>query len=182
MGTGYLDRRDAGCALAECLLEHRNGGALVLALPGGGIPVAYEIAIALGLELDVLAGDRPLPDVSGRPVLLVDDGIATGSTMLRAIDALRQLAPRRITVVVPVASPDAFEAVSAHADDVVCPFVPPDFHAVGWWYREFGVTSDAELRTLLARARSGPVLPHAAWTHTREVLRLAAAIGMPGRA
>ena len=96
-------------------------------------------------------GDRPALSLHGRPVLLVDDGLATGATMCAAVQAVRAHAPSRIGVAVPVASREALAAVGALADDVVCPLMPESFHAVGLWYRDFGQTSDEEVKALLAR-------------------------------
>jgi erythromycin esterase-like protein/adenine/guanine phosphoribosyltransferase-like PRPP-binding protein len=187
---------------------------LVLALPRGGVPVAYEVARALGAPLDVFVvrklgvpgyeelamgavatggvrvlneqlverlgipeqmidavaaherqelarrerlyrGGRPPPDVRGRTVILVDDGLATGATMHAAIQALRQQHPARIVVAVPTASPETCEEMKAKADDVICGITPEPFHAVGRWYRDFSQTTDEEVRVLLAR-RSDP--------------------------
>jgi len=81
--------------------------------------------------------DRPMPDVKGKTVILVDDGLATGATMLVAIQALRQLQPQRIVVAVPTASPETCEAMKAEADDAVCAVTPEPFYAVGAWYQDF---------------------------------------------
>jgi len=96
-------------------------------------------------------GRPPIP-LSGRTAILVDDGLATGATMLAAARALRQQKPRRIVVAVPVAAPDACEEFQAHVDEVICAFVPEPFHAVGIWYEDFAQTSDTEVRELLERA------------------------------
>jgi len=96
-------------------------------------------------------GDRPPPSLVGRPVLLVDDGLATGATMSAAVQAVRAQAPSRIGVAVPVASREAVAAVGALADEVICPVVPEDFRAVGIWYRNFDQTSDEEVKALLGR-------------------------------
>lgn len=97
-------------------------------------------------------GHRPALSLQGRPVLLVDDGLATGATMCAAVQAVRLQAPSRIGVAVPVASQEALATVGALADDVVCPLVPESFHAVGLWYRDFDQTSDEEVKGLLSRA------------------------------
>jgi predicted phosphoribosyltransferase len=99
-------------------------------------------------------GDRPPPDVRGRTVILVDDGLATGSTMQAAIKALRQQQPARIVVAVPTASPDVCEQLRSQADEVICAITPQPFHAVGLWYDDFSQTSDEEVRQLLARSRA----------------------------
>jgi erythromycin esterase-like protein/predicted phosphoribosyltransferase len=183
---------------------------LVLALPRGGVPVAYQVARGLGAPLDVFVvrklgvpgyeelamgaiatggvrvlndqlverlgigeqaieaiaarerqelerrerlyrGDRPPPDVRGRTVILVDDGLATGATMHAAIEALRQPNPARIVVAVPTASPEACEEMKEKADDVICAITPEPFHAVGRWYQDFSQTADEKVGILLAR-------------------------------
>src|SRR3982075_319563 len=94
---------------------------------------------------------RPPLDVRGRPVILVDDGLATGATMHAAIQALRQQNPARIVVAVPTASPETCEEMRARADDVICGITPEPFDAVGRWYRDFSQTTDEEVGFLLAR-------------------------------
>jgi predicted phosphoribosyltransferase len=117
-----------------------------------------EIDAVVARELQELArrerlyrGDRPPPDVAGRTVILVDDGLATGATMRAAILNLRQQHPGRIVLAVPTASPDSCEALKAEADDVVCAITPEPFFAVGHWYEDFAQTTDDEVRELLAR-------------------------------
>jgi erythromycin esterase-like protein/predicted phosphoribosyltransferase len=207
----FRDRRDAGRLLAENLAAYANRpDALVLALPRGGVPVAYEVARALGAPLDVFVvrklgvpgyeelamgavatggvrvlndqlverlgipeqmidavaarelqelarrerryrGGRPPPDVRGRTVILVDDGLATGATMHAAIEALRQQKPTRIVVAVPTASPETCEEMKTKADDVICAITPEPFQAVGRWYQDFSQTTDEEVEALLSR-------------------------------
>lgn len=207
----FLDRRDAGRRLAEKIAGYSNRpDVLVLALPRGGVPVAYEVARVLNAPLDVFVvrklgvpgyeelamgavatggvrvlnnevveglgipapmidavatrerqelarrerlyrDDRPQPEVRGRTVILVDDGLATGATMYAAIEALRQQGPARIVVAVPTASPDTCEEMKSKADEVICAITPEPFHAVGRWYQEFSQTTDEEVRELLAR-------------------------------
>jgi predicted phosphoribosyltransferase len=207
----FRDRRDAGRALAERLAAYANRpDVLVLALPRGGVPVAYEVARTLGAPLDVFVvrklgvpgyeelamgavatggvrvlndqliehlgipdhvidavtarerqelarrkrlyrGGRPPSDISGRTVILVDDGLATGATMQAAIEALQQQNPIRIVVAVPTASPDTCEEMKAKADDVICAITPEPFEAVGRWYQDFSQTTDEEVGALLAR-------------------------------
>jgi predicted phosphoribosyltransferase len=101
-------------------------------------------------------GDRPPPDVRGRTVILVDDGLATGATMLAAIQALRQQQPGRIVVAVPIAAPETCEALRAEADEVICAITPEPFYAVGAWYADFSQTTDEEVRDLLASAAREP--------------------------
>jgi predicted phosphoribosyltransferase len=98
-------------------------------------------------------GDRPPPEVRGRTVILVDDGLATGSTMLAAVKALQAQRPARIVVAVPTASAETCEALRSEADEVVCATTPEPFRAVGLWYEDFSQTSDDEVRDLLSRAR-----------------------------
>jgi putative phosphoribosyl transferase len=96
-------------------------------------------------------GNRPPPEVRGMTVILVDDGLATGSTMLAAVQALRKLGPARIVVAVPVASPDTCELLKSEVDEIVCAATPEPFYAVGLWYRDFSQTTDEEVRELLQR-------------------------------
>lgn len=99
-------------------------------------------------------GDRPFPDLTGKTVILVDDGLATGATMRAAITALRQEGPGRVVVAVPVAAPQTCEAFRDIADEVVCAATPEPFRAVGLWYEDFSQTTDEEVRALLERART----------------------------
>jgi erythromycin esterase-like protein/predicted phosphoribosyltransferase len=118
----------------------------------------YLIDAVAERELEELArreriyrGGRPPPDVRGRTVILVDDGLATGATMLAAIRALRKLQPARIVVAVPIAAHDTCEALRAEVDEVICAITPEPFDAVGRWYEDFSQTSDEEVRALLTR-------------------------------
>src|ERR1700719_4200373 len=210
----FRDRREAGWLLAERLAAYANRpDVLVLALPRGGVPVAYEVASALGAPMDVFVvrklgvpgyeelamgavatggvrvlndqlverlgipeqmidavaarelqelarrerlyrEGRPPPNVRGRTVVLVDDGLATGATMQAAIEALRQLQPARIVVAVLTPSPEACEEMRAKVDDVICAIAPEPFDAVGRWYQDFSQTTDEEVRGLLARRKA----------------------------
>ena len=212
----FVDRRAAGRELARHLRRFADGVDLVvLGLPRGGVPVAYEIARDLNAPLDVFvvrklgfpgheefaigaiasSGVRvlnedvtawyELPDemveavtrreraelerceqlyrerrpplvVKGRIVILVDDGLATGSTMTAAVRAVRQLEPARVVVAVPVCAAETCEALSEIADEVVCPYRPEPFRAVGLWYEEFSPTSDAEVIKLLHSVETAP--------------------------
>ena len=205
----FRDRHDAGIALAALLQGYgRRNDVVVLALPRGGVPVAFEVAAALHLPLDVfsvrklgvpghpelamgaiasggvqvlnhdvLAWYRPSPDtvdavasvelrelerrervyregrplvlVEGRTVILVDDGLATGSTMRAAVQAVRQLHAGRVVVAAPVGAADTCEAMRRVADEVVCALTPDHFVAVGAWYEDFSETTDEEVRRLL---------------------------------
>jgi predicted phosphoribosyltransferase len=141
------------------------------AIATGGVRVLAEDVIgSLGLsERDVAAvaaqeqvelegrerafrDGRPAPEVRGRTVILVDDGLATGSTMRAALLALRAQGPARLVVAVPVGAPETCEMLQRAADDVVCAATPEPFMAVGVWYADFTQTSDAEVRELLREA------------------------------
>ena len=98
--------------------------------------------------------DRPRADVRGKTVILIDDGLATGSTMHAAAAALRQLRPGRLVVAVPTAAPDTCDAFRSVVDEVVCATTPQPFHAVGAWYEDFSQTTDDEVREYLAAANS----------------------------
>ena len=100
--------------------------------------------------------DRPPPDVRGKTVLLVDDGLATGSTMRAAATALRQQGPARIVIGVPVSTPETCDQVREEVDDIVCAITPEVLFGVGAWYQDFSQTTDDEVRELLARAASDP--------------------------
>jgi predicted phosphoribosyltransferase len=212
MDSRYKDRRHAGRFLAQHLTAYAGrSDVLVLALPRGGVPVAFEVAMALGAPLDVFLvrklgapgheelamgaiaaggivlfnqdvieaygvdratlhevikrehmeltrrehlyrGDTRALAVAGQTVILIDDGLATGSTMRVAVAALRRQEPKAIVVGVPVSSPETCEALGPEVDDIVCAVTPEPFHAVGSWYQDFSQTSDEEVRDLLARA------------------------------
>ena len=216
MTARFRDRREGGRCLAAALRAYAGrDDVVVLALPRGGVPVAHEVARALGAPLDVFVvrklgvpwheelamgaiatgglrilndevvraygvtddeieavagrereelerrlrryrGDRPRPDVAGRTVVLVDDGLATGATMHAAVEALRAEAPAAIVVAVPVAAQDACDGFLGIADDVVCAMTPEPFEAVGLWYVDFRQTTDEEVHELLARSRAAP--------------------------
>ena len=96
--------------------------------------------------------DRPFPDLRGKTAVLVDDGLATGSTMRAAVTALRIEGPTRIVVAVPVAAVETRDALKTLADDVICAATPEPFHAVGLWYDDFSQTTDDEVRELLERS------------------------------
>jgi erythromycin esterase-like protein/predicted phosphoribosyltransferase len=205
----YQNRGDAGRHLAGWLRSYiGQSKVIVLALPRGGVPVAYEVAHALRLPLDVFlvrkigvpfhpelamgaiaeggvrvlnqhiideAGIAPstVEQIVGREqvelerrnrlyrkgralrplkewtVILVDDGLATGATMEAAVRALRELTDGRIIVAAPVGAPDTCQRLRRIADEVVCPFVPDAFSAVGLWYQDFDQTSDGEVQRLL---------------------------------
>ena len=114
--------------------------------------VARKEEAELARREHLYRGNRPPPPVRGKTVIVVDDGLATGSTMLAAIQALRKQQPARIVVAVPVAAPDTCEQLRFVADEVVCALTPQPFQAVGLWYQDFTQTSDDEVSQLLGHA------------------------------
>ena len=116
--------------------------------------VAAREAKELARRERLYRGARPAPDVHGRTVILVDDGLATGSTMRAAVAALRKQTPARIVVAVPVAAPETCEEFKTEVDEVVCAATPRMFNGVGRWYEDFSQTTDEEVHELLAQARS----------------------------
>ncbi|HEV8255740.1 MAG TPA: phosphoribosyltransferase [Casimicrobiaceae bacterium] len=143
------------------------------AIATGGVRVLNDdVVISLELEPEVIdavavreekelarreriyRGARPAPDVHGRTVILVDDGLATGSTMRAAVAALRKQRPARIVVAVPVAAPETCEEFKTEVDEVICAATPRMFNGVGRWYEDFSQTTDEEVHELLAQARS----------------------------
>jgi predicted phosphoribosyltransferase len=101
-------------------------------------------------------GDRPFPDVRNKTVILVDDGLATGSSMRAGVQALRQEGAGRIVVAVPVAAPETCDAFREIADDIICAETPEPFRAVGLWYDDFSQTTDEEVHDILDRVGSRP--------------------------
>ena len=210
----FRDRRDAGRFLASMLEKYRDRpDVIVLGLPRGGVPVAYEVATSLGVPLDIflvrklgvpgreelamgaiasggltVTNDdvvrgleitpevirqvaeregrelqrresayregRPVPDAAGKTVIVVDDGLATGSSMQAAVDALKKLRPARIVVAVPAAPESTCRELANVADEVVCATTPSPFFAVGASYWDFTQTTDEEVRNLLRAART----------------------------
>jgi predicted phosphoribosyltransferase len=126
-----------------------------------GIPPAAIEAVARLEEAELerreraYRAGRSIPDLCGRVVILVDDGLATGSTMKAAVEAVRQHAPARVVVAVPVGAPSTCDELAAFADEVICARVPHPFSAVGQWYLDFSQTTDDEVRELLMRSQQG---------------------------
>lgn len=209
----YINRKHAGCVLAELLkqYEHR-ANSIVLALPRGGVPVAYEIAMALSLPLDVFVvrklgvpeheelamgavasggvtvlnndiiktihldssiiqsikkakldeliqyehlyrGNKSLPNLFGKNIILVDDGIATGSTIKAALTALRQQNPAMIIIAVPVAPPEIVDEITSLVDVLVCPLLPISLGAVSFYYDDFSQTTNEDVINLLEQSK-----------------------------
>ncbi|MFF4159274.1 phosphoribosyltransferase [Streptomyces sp. NPDC001678] len=206
----FDDRVDAGRRLAARLEDLRDAGPVVLGLPRGGVPVAFEVAHALGAPLDVILvrklgvpyhrelgfgaigeggirvisedimrmsrvdeddlaevqraeeaelarqaerfrGGRPRIPLTGRTVIVVDDGIATGASASAACRVARAEGAARVVLAVPVAPPDAAERIGPEVDELICLSTPPLFSAVGEWYRDFSQTADEEVVDLLHR-------------------------------
>jgi putative phosphoribosyl transferase len=127
-----------------------------LGIPGAAIDrVAQKELTELSRREQAYRGNRPEPEIRGRTVILVDDGLATGSTMRAAAQALAMKKPAKIVVAVPIASSDTCEALSREVDEVVCAVTPEPFYAVGLWYDDFDQTTDADVRALLAESRRG---------------------------
>ncbi|MNL03503.1 putative phosphoribosyl transferase [compost metagenome] len=210
--TILQNRAAAGRRLVEPLLQYAHrSDVIVLALPRGGVPVAYEVATALGVRLDLMLvrklgvpshqefamgaiasggiqilneqalrahpidkaafdavvareskellrreqayrGNRPPLQFKDQVVILVDDGLATGASMMAAIHAARVHAPSRIVVAVPVAPIETAEALRSEVDELVCPLMPDWMMSIGYWYMDFSQTSDREVMDLLQRA------------------------------
>jgi predicted phosphoribosyltransferase len=209
----YSDRREAGEVLASKLMKYKDRpDVIILALPRGGVPVAYEVAKALNAPLDIFLvrklgvpgheelamgaiatggvrvlnddvvdylnipdsvideiteeeleelrrrervyrGDRSEPDVREKTVILVDDGLATGSTIRAGAQALRQQGPNKIVVAVPVSAPQTCDEYRIGVDEIVCAVTPEPFLGVGRWYDDFSQTTDEEVHDLLQKSR-----------------------------
>jgi putative phosphoribosyl transferase len=133
-----------------------------LSIPGEVIDaVAANEQRELERREKLYRGNRLAPDVSGKTVILVDDGLATGSTMRAAASALRQQAPSRIVVGVPVSAPATCDEFRDEVDEIVCAVTPEPFHGVGQWYEDFSQTTDDEVRELLERGSRANAAPRA---------------------
>ncbi len=218
-GWVFHDRRDAGRQLGERLQPLVGADAVVVGLPRGGIPVAFEVARAVDAPLDVLVvrkigapghpelgmgavaeggvrvfnddvlrsllvsaeelehavaradaelraraqlyrGERAALDLEGRPVILVDDGLATGGSARAAARAIRSRRPGRLVLAVPVGAPESIAALEGDFDDIVCLQAPETLWAIGLWYEDFGQTSDAEVAALLVEAQEPAGVAH----------------------
>ena len=217
----FADRAHAGQLLAAALGKYADReDVIVLALPRGGVPVAYEVATRLHAPMDVMVvrklgvpgweelamgaiasggvrvineevvqasnippesieraaaaelkelqrreiayrGHTGAPEVEGKTVILVDDGIATGSTIRAAVQALRQQGPAKIVIAVPTGAPDSCDKLAPMVDELLALMRPVYFHAVGQWYENFQQTTDAEVKHLMAEAGAREV-PHGA--------------------
>lgn len=126
-------------------------------------PEVERVSVRERLELErrdrLYRGDRELPDLHGRTVILVDDGLATGATMEAATVAVHQSNPARVVVAAPVGAVEACRRLKEIADDVVCASMPEPFQAVGLWYEQFDQISDEEVIALLHQGRTNPVRP-----------------------
>jgi Phosphoribosyl transferase domain len=145
----FADRRDAGRQLGSALAAHRLPDPLVVALPRGGVPIAFAR----------YRGGAAPADVRGRLVVLVDDGIATGVTDAVAARALREMGAARIVLAVPVGPGESLDRLAAEVDEVVCLQRPRPFLGVGRWYDDFAPTSDEEVLELLAATQRAARAP-----------------------
>jgi putative phosphoribosyl transferase len=156
----FENRAEAGRELGRALLGYAGRDLLVVGLPRGGVPVAFEVADMLAAPLEVWVmrklgcGERPALAVEGKTVVLVDDGAATGATTRAAIKGLRKRGAAELVLAVPVASTEAISALRPLVDDVVCLSRPRDLGAIGAWYQDFEEVSDLEVTSLLELART----------------------------
>lgn len=131
----------------------------VLRLAAISAAAIEEVAAREGRELErrerAYRGERPPLDVAGKTAIVVDDGLATGSTMRAAVAALRKMDPRRIVVAVPVGAPSTCAQLAREADEMICLRTPEPFEAVGLWYEDFTQTTDAEVHAILDRTNEG---------------------------
>jgi putative phosphoribosyl transferase len=218
--TRFRNRTEAGKLLASKLTQYANHpDVLVLGLPRGGVPIAFEVAKALNAPLDIwlvrklgvpgqkelamgaiaaggiqvlnedlldwlripgqtitrvaeqefqelqrrdrlYRGDHPLPNIRDRIVILIDDGLATGSTMRAVIVALKHQQPQRIIIAVPVAPLDTCDRLRSEVDAMVCLMTPKHFAGIGQWYEDFTQTTDEQVCELLKAMTHDPQCPH----------------------
>ena len=195
----YYDRIDAGLVLAKELMKYKNDPGVVLAVPRGGVPIAYYVATQLDFPMDLLLtkkighpgnseyaigavsltdrfvvphegvsqeyidreterirrklkemyvkfmGDKEPVPIKDKTVIVIDDGIATGNTLLSTISMLKKGSPAKIIIAVPVASQNAINKLSGLVDEIVCPLIPDIFYGVGGFYKNFDQVSDEEV-------------------------------------
>ncbi len=195
----YKDRTEAGLALAHLLLKYKGIGNIVMAVPRGGVPIAYIIARELEAPMEIIfsrkighplnkeyaigavslhgsiisdyeqvtesyikaetarirkqltemrqkfIGNKHCENLANKTVIVIDDGAATGNTLLETVHILKKSKPAKIILAVPVASQEAIQKLSAEADEVICPFVPAFFDGVGAFYQKFNQVSDEEV-------------------------------------
>ncbi len=208
----FKDRIQAGQKLAEKLLEYKDKNVIILAIPRGGVVVAYEIAKVLNAPLDLIIprkigapyqpelaigaitqdgtiilnedivsylpipenyikneaerqkkeierrlikyrGNAIEPNLENKIVIIVDDGIATGATMLAAIASIRKKKPSKIVVAIPVAPPESLEKIKEYADEIICLQTPEPFFAIGQFYERFEQLEDEEVINILNKIR-----------------------------
>lgn len=203
----FHDRLEAGILLAAKLKKYKNDSGVILAVPRGGVPVAYAVAKEFGFPLELILtkkighpinkeyaigaasltdyfivphndvtdeyidnelkrvrtrlqqmytkfmGDKAPESLKGKTILVIDDGIATGNTLLATVNVLRKSKPAKIIIGVPVASQSAVEKLSKEVDEVVAVMIPETFHGVGAFYKDFEQVEDEEVLFYLNKIR-----------------------------
>ena len=206
----FVNRAEAGTILAAKLRKYREENAVVMAIPRGGVPVAFEIAKSLGLPMDLalikkighpnnkeyaigatsltdyfivpfekvsqeyvtaevqkirkrlnemhskFMGSKPVRDLQGKTVIVVDDGVATGNTLMATLQVLRKGNPFKIVVAVPVASTNAVRKLKPEADELICISEPEEFYGVGAFYKDFDQVTDEEVMDYFRLLQSVP--------------------------